>query len=75
LVELFDVMTPADVAGNAYRYEPGFAAVSDWVEPIDREIVILTPQGGRMRLSTSAIPLRDETGSLVGVTVLVSRAP
>jgi PAS domain-containing protein len=75
LVELFDVMTPADVAGNAYRYEPGFAAVSDWVEPIDREIVILTPQGGRVRLSTSAIPLRDEAGGLVGVTVLVSRAP
>ncbi|GAA1808277.1 AAA family ATPase [Planosporangium flavigriseum] len=75
LVELFDVLTPADVHGGAYRYEPGFAAVSDWVEPIDREIVILTPQGGRMRLWTSAIPLRDEAGSLVGVTVLVSQTP
>jgi PAS domain-containing protein len=74
LVELFDVMTPADVTGDAYRYEPGFAAVSDWVEPINREIVILTPWGGRVRLPTSAIPLRDEAGSLVGVTVLVSPA-
>jgi PAS domain-containing protein len=75
LVELFDVLTPADVASDAYRYEPGFAAMSDGVEPIDREIVIVTPQGGRVRLSTSAIPLRDETGSLVGVTVLISRTP
>ncbi|HEV7897152.1 MAG TPA: AAA family ATPase [Planosporangium sp.] len=74
LVDLFDVLTPTDMTGQAYRYEPGFEAVSDWVDPINREIVILTPGGERLRLSTSAIPLRDEAGALVGVTFLVSLA-
>ena len=42
--------------------------------PIHRVAVIRTPAGERRRLSTSSIPLRDETGTLVGVTVLVSPA-
>ncbi|NJC82456.1 GAF domain-containing protein [Planosporangium mesophilum] len=74
LVDLFDVLTPADMTDQAYRYEPGFATVADRSDPINREIVILTPHGERLRLSTSAIPLRDEAGALVGVTVLVSPA-
>jgi PAS domain-containing protein len=74
LVDLFDVLTPADMTDQAYRYEPGFATVADRSDPINREIVILTPRGERLRLSTSAIPLRDEAGALVGVTVLVSPA-
>ncbi|MGC9669394.1 AAA family ATPase [Planosporangium sp. 12N6] len=72
LVDFFDVLTPADLPGEPYRLEPGLAAVSTWTEPINREVVILNRSGERLRLSTSAIPLRDEAGTLVGVTFLVS---
>jgi GAF domain-containing protein len=41
--------------------------------PIHRVAVIRTPAGER-RLSTSSIPLRDRTGTLVGVTVQISPA-
>ena len=43
-------------------------------DKIEREVVIVTPVGERMTLATTAIPLRDEAGTLVGVTVLISPA-
>jgi PAS domain-containing protein len=73
LVEYFDVLTPTDEIGHPYRFEPGFAPVGADAEPIHREIPIIAPDGERRRLRTSAIPLRDAQGVLVGVTLLVAQ--
>jgi PAS domain-containing protein len=72
LIELIDVLTPTDEKGRPYRYEPGLAPMMSSATPIHRAVVIVTPTGDRLRLSTSSMPLRDETGALVGVTILVS---
>lgn len=74
LDRLVDVLAPTDPAGVPYRYAPGWAAEPGWMEPVDRETTIVTPEGGRRPLTVSAIPLRDETGGLVGVAVLMWRA-
>jgi PAS domain-containing protein len=72
LVELLDVLTPTDAGADPYRYEPGSTRVATGTEPIQREIPIIAPNGERRLLRTSAIPLRDGNGVLVGVTLLVS---
>jgi len=72
LVELLDVLTPTDIGVDPYRQEPGFARVAAATEPIQRDIPIIAPNGERRLLRTSAIPLRDGHGVLVGVTLLVS---
>ncbi|GEM_PF-5697014 len=73
LVELFDVLTPTDASGLPWRVEPGFARVGG-AEPIHRDIAIISPNGQRRMLRTTAIPLRDEASVLVGVTLLVAAA-
>jgi PAS domain-containing protein len=75
LMDYIDVLTPTDVTGLPYRFDPAFAAVAGAATPIEREVVIVTPMGERRTLATTAIPLRDEAGTLVGVTVLVSPPP
>jgi PAS domain-containing protein len=73
LVELFDVLAPTDLADRPLRYDPGFAAVAAAAaEPINREVVIVQPTGLRRQVSASVVPLRDESGALAGVTILVA---
>jgi PAS domain-containing protein len=74
LMDYIDVLTPTDATGLSYRFDPAFAAVAGAATPIEREVVIVTPVGERLTLATTAIPLRDEAGTLVGVTVLISPA-
>jgi PAS domain-containing protein len=74
LVDLFDVLTPTDADGLPYRLEPGFARVSEHSEPIHRDVLIILPGGQRQRVHTSAIPLRNDSDELIGVTLLVSPA-
>jgi PAS domain-containing protein len=74
LVDLFDVLTPTDVDGLPYRLEPGFARIGERSEPIHRDVHIIQPGGERQLVHTAAIPLRGETGDLIGVTLLVSPA-
>jgi hypothetical protein len=74
LIELIDVLTPTDLHGQPFRVEPGFAAIAKSAGPILREVQIVNRVGERVRLSTTSIPLRDEVGALVGVTVLVAPA-
>jgi len=69
------VLTPTDVDGLPYRLEPGFAPVGERSEPIRRDVLIILPGGERQLVHTSAIPLRDRTGQLIGVTLLVSSVP
>ena len=74
LVDLFDVLTPTDADGLPYRLEPGFARVGEHSEPIHRDVLIILPDGQRQRVHTSAIPLRNDSDELIGVTLLVSPA-
>jgi PAS domain-containing protein len=74
LIELIDVLTPTDDDGTRYRYEPGRAPMMKSATPVHRTAVVVTPSGERLRLSTSAMPLRDEAGTLVGVAISVARA-
>jgi PAS domain-containing protein len=74
LIELIDVLTPTDDDGRPYRYEPSKAPVMRSAVPVHRTAVVVTPSGERLRLSTSAMPLRDEAGTLVGVAISVARA-
>lgn len=71
LTALIDVLTPTNAAGEPYRYLPGHAPVATSTRPLNRDVVIVTPDGERVRLATSALPLRGDDGELVGITVLV----
>jgi PAS domain-containing protein len=72
--DLFDRLTLVDPQSPPqsppYWFEP---VASGDQEPIHREVVVVH-QAVRRRLNTSAIALRDEDGSLLGVTVLVAEA-
>jgi predicted ATPase len=74
LVDLIDVLTPVDEVGEPFRLEPALAAIgsADFdgsSEP--RDVVIVQPDGARQRLRTWFMALRDSTGRLLGVTLLV----
>jgi PAS domain-containing protein len=76
LVDLFDVLTPTDSDGLPYRLEPGFARSGGADRrPIYREVWIVSPAGERLRVHTTAQPLRDNAGTLIGVTLWVSPLP
>jgi PAS domain-containing protein len=75
LVDLFDVLTPTDADGLPYRLEPAFARTGGGQRPIYREVWIVSPAGDRRRVHTAAQPLRDNAGTLIGVTVWVSPLP
>ena len=43
--------------------------------PVDRRVVLAPPGGGRRELVTTALPVRDGAGALLGVTLLIEPAP
>jgi PAS domain-containing protein len=75
LVDLFDVLTPTDVDGLPYRFEPAFARTGGVDRPVYRDVLIVSPTGTRQRIHTAAQPLRDDAGTLIGVTLWVSPLP
>jgi hypothetical protein len=70
-MDLLDVLTPTDGADKPDRHEPGVALGAGDVEPIRRNLPVVSPDGEHRWLQTTAIPLRADGGELVGVTVLV----
>ncbi len=75
LMDLFEVLTPNGSDGLPYRLEPGFAPVGKNYDPIYRDVLIASPYGEPRRIHTSALPLRDPSDTLIGVTLWVSRIP
>jgi hypothetical protein len=55
--------------------EPGFARTGGGRRPIYREVLMVSPEGERRRVHTAAQPLRDNAGTLIGVTLWVSPLP
>jgi len=73
LVDLIDVLTPCDVHGVPLRLDPALAAVgAEALNTRARTVVILRPDGQRRHLEVWVIPLRDQHGHLLGVTLLVA---
>jgi PAS domain-containing protein len=73
LVDLIDVLTPADIDGQPLRLSPWLAEIGPDAGPgKHRKLVIVRPDGHRQHLDAWLIPLRDQDGRLLGVTLLVT---
>jgi hypothetical protein len=67
------VLTPVDIDGQPLRLSPWLAEIGpDARRGNHRELVIVRPDGRRQHLETWLIPLRDQDGRLLGVTLLVT---
>ena len=73
LVDLIDVLTPVDIDGQPLRLSPWLAEIGpDSWQDNQRKLVIVRPDGRRQTLEMWLIPLRDQDGRLLGVTLLVT---
>jgi PAS domain-containing protein len=66
LMDLFDL---------PYLLDPGFARIGPDRDPIARDAVITNPDVEPRRVHTLALPLRDPSNTLIGVTLWVSPMP